>query len=50
MPDIHAETRQPIYFWNPQLKVVVLQKPDFFVFPFMKPERSQYSAQGFLGH
>ena len=40
-PDMHAETGQPIYFWNPLLKAVVLQKPDFFVLPFMKPERSQ---------
>ena len=40
-PDIQAETGQPIYFWNPLLKAVVLQKPDFLVLPFMKPERSQ---------
>jgi len=36
---MHAETGQPIYFWNRPLKGVVLQKPDFFVYPFMKPEK-----------
>ena len=30
-----AETGQPIYFWNPLLKAVVLQKPDFLVLPFI---------------
>ena len=29
MPDMHAETRQPIYFCNRLLKAVVLQKTDF---------------------
>ena len=38
---MHAETGQPIYFWNRLLKGVVLQKPDFFVLPFMKPEKRQ---------
>ena len=36
-----------IYFWNRLLKAVVLQKPDFFVLPFMKPERSQYFIELF---
>ena len=40
-PDMQAETGQPIYFWNRLLKAVVLQKPDFFVLPFMKPEKRQ---------
>ena len=38
---MHAETGQPIYFWNRLQKGVVLQKPDFFVLPFMKPEKRQ---------
>ena len=38
---MQAETGQPIYFWNRLLKGVVLQKPDFFVLPFMKPEKRQ---------
>ena len=29
-PDIQAETGQPIHFWNPPLKVVVLQKTVFY--------------------
>ena len=40
-PDMQAETGQAIYFWNCILKGVVLQKPDFFVLPFMKPEKRQ---------
>ena len=39
--DMQGETGQPIYFWNRLLKGVVLQKPDFFVLPFMKPEKRQ---------
>ena len=27
-PDIQAETGQPIYFWDPLLKAVVLQKTE----------------------
>ena len=47
MPDMQAENGQPIYFWNRLLKAVVLQKPDFFVLPFMQSERRQKNFKVF---
>jgi len=38
---MQAQTGQPIYFLKGLLNAVVLQKPDFYVLPFMKPEKRQ---------
>ena len=50
-PDIQAETGQPIYFWNPLLKAVVLQKTDFFFWFYPSCSQNEANnAQGFLVH